>query len=45
VPIRQLELYKDRIKFENDDKMNPAERTTKMAEIDRKLADLAKLAK
>ena len=45
VPIRQLELYKDRIKFENDDKMNPAERTTKMAEIDKKLADLAKLAK
>jgi phosphonate transport system substrate-binding protein len=45
VPIRQLELYKDRIKFENDDKMNPAERTAKMAEIDKKLADLAKLAK
>jgi phosphonate transport system substrate-binding protein len=45
VPIRQLELYKDRIKFENDDKMNAQERTTKIAEIDRKLADLAKLAK
>ena len=45
VPIRQLELYKDRIKFENDDKMNSQERTTKIAEIDRKLADLAKLVK
>ena len=45
VPIRQLELYKDRIKFENDDKMNAQERTTKIAEIDRKLADLAKLVK
>ena len=45
VPIRQLELYKDRIKFENDEKMNAQERTTKIAEIDRKLADLAKLVK
>lgn len=45
VPIRQLELYKDRIKFENDDKMNVQERSTKIAEIDRKLAELAKLAK
>ncbi|MEI6301292.1 MAG: phosphonate ABC transporter substrate-binding protein [Betaproteobacteria bacterium] len=45
VPIRQLELYKDRIKFENDDKMNAQERTTKIADIDRKLADLAKLVK
>jgi len=45
VPIRQLELYKDRIKFESDEKMNPAERTAKMAEIDKKLADLAKLVK
>ena len=45
VPIRQLELYKDRIKFENDDKMNANEKTAKMAEIDKKLADLAKLSK
>ena len=45
VPIRQLELYKDRIKFENDEKMNAQERNTKIAEIDRKLADLAKLVK
>ncbi len=45
VPIRQLELYKDRIKFESDEKMNAQERTTKIAEIDRKLADLAKLVK
>jgi phosphonate transport system substrate-binding protein len=45
IPIRQLELYKDRIKFENDDKMNAAEKTAKMAEIDKKLADLAKLSK
>jgi hypothetical protein len=38
-------LYKDRIKYENDDKMSAAERTAKMAEIDKKLADLAKLSK
>jgi phosphonate transport system substrate-binding protein len=45
VPIRQLELYKDRIKFESDEKMNPNERNAKLAEIDKKLADLAQMSK
>ena len=45
VPIRQLELYKDRIKFEGDEKMSAAEKTAKLAEIDKKLADLAAATK
>ena len=45
VPIRQLELYKDRIKYETDDKMNASDKSAKLAEIDKKLADLAKLIK
>lgn len=42
VPIRQLELFKDRNKFEADATMPAAEKQTKVAEIDRKLAELAK---
>ena len=45
VPIRQLELYKDRIKLETDDKMAAGEKSAKLADIDKKLADLANLAK
>jgi phosphonate transport system substrate-binding protein len=45
VPIRQLELYKDRIKIETDEKMAAAEKSSKLADIDKKLADLANLAK
>ena len=45
VPIRQLELYKDRIKIETDEKMTAAEKSSKLADIDKKLADLANLAK
>jgi len=40
LPIRQLELYKDRSKFENDAAMNEAEKKAKLAEIDKKLAEL-----
>ena len=39
-PIRQLELYRDKIKLEADTAMNPAERTAKLDEINRKLAEL-----
>jgi phosphonate transport system substrate-binding protein len=42
VPIRQLELFKDRSKFENDANMSEADKRAKLAEIDAKLADLAK---
>lgn len=45
LPIRQLELFKDRKKFENDTRMTDAERNAKLAEIDAKLAELVKLMK
>jgi phosphonate transport system substrate-binding protein len=45
VPIRQLELFKDRRKFEGDANMSDADRKTKLAEIDAKLAALAGKAK
>jgi phosphonate transport system substrate-binding protein len=42
IPIRQLELYKDRVKFESDANMTAAEKQAKLAEIDAKLSALAK---
>jgi phosphonate transport system substrate-binding protein len=42
IPIRQLELFKDRMKFESDVNMSAAEKQTKIADIDAKLAALAK---
>ncbi len=45
LPIRQLELFKDRRKFEGDANMSDADRQVKLAEIDAKLAELAKLVK
>jgi phosphonate transport system substrate-binding protein len=39
-PIRQLELFKDRKKFENAPGMSDAERAAKLAEIDQALAKL-----
>ncbi len=42
IPIRQLELFKDRMKAETDDKLSPAERSKLLAEIDQKLAALGK---
>jgi len=44
VPIRQLEMFKDRRKVEGDTAMTDAERQKKLAEIDAKLAELAKLS-
>ncbi len=41
-PIRQLELFKDRMKFESDANMNATEKLAKLADIDAKLAALAK---
>jgi phosphonate transport system substrate-binding protein len=42
IPIRQLELAKDRRKVETDTTLNDAERAGKIKDIDAKLADLAK---
>lgn len=43
IPIRQLELFKDRKKVEADENMNAAEKKAKFDEIDAKLSVLAKL--
>jgi len=43
IPIRQLELFKDRKKVEADENMNTADKKVKLDEIDAKLAVLAKL--
>lgn len=45
LPIRQLELFKERGKYENDPNMTEADKKAKLAEIDAKLADLAKQMK
>lgn len=45
IPIRQLELFKDRNKFLNDEHMSEAEKKARVAEIDAKLATLAKQTK
>ncbi|MBI1892041.1 MAG: phosphonate ABC transporter substrate-binding protein [Burkholderiales bacterium] len=41
-PIRQLELFKQKTKLEADAGMNADEKKAKIADIDRKLSDLAK---
>jgi phosphonate transport system substrate-binding protein len=45
LPIRQLELFKDRRKFEGDANMSETEKKVKLAEIDGKLAELARQVK
>src|SRR5262249_50233247 len=40
VPIRQLELFREKSKLEADANMAPAEKQAKLAEINRKLAEL-----
>ena len=45
IPIRQLELAKDRKKFEDDANMSDADKRARLAEIDAKLDALAKLAR
>ncbi|MDP1741369.1 MAG: phosphonate ABC transporter substrate-binding protein [Polaromonas sp.] len=42
IPIRQLELFKERNKFEADAALPAGEKQAKVAEIDRKLAELSK---
>ncbi|MCF8157362.1 MAG: phosphonate ABC transporter substrate-binding protein [Rhodoferax sp.] len=43
IPIRQLELFKDRKKAEADENMNATDKKARLDEIDAKLAVLAKL--
>jgi phosphonate transport system substrate-binding protein len=43
-PIRQLQLFRDRTKLENDDKLAAAEKAGKIAAIDAELAKLKVLA-
>jgi phosphonate transport system substrate-binding protein len=40
IPIRQLELFKDKTKIENDTAMSAADKSAKLEEINRKLAQL-----
>jgi phosphonate transport system substrate-binding protein len=42
IPIRELELFRDRSRAETDEKLSPAERARVIAEIDAKLAALKK---
>lgn len=41
IPIRQLDLFKDKVKLEADTAMPAAERQAKLAEIEKKLLDLS----
>lgn len=43
VPIRQLELFKERNRLEADTAMGASDKQAKLAEIDRKLAEIGKL--
>ena len=42
IPIRQLELFKDRVKVENDAQYSAEEKARLLADLDKKLAALAK---
>ena len=42
IPIRQLELFRDRRRAETDEKLSPADRERVLAEIDAKLSALQK---
>lgn len=40
IPIRQLDLFREKTRIENDDKIAASEKATRIAEIDRRLAEL-----
>lgn len=42
LPIRQLELFKERKKYEGDPNMSPREKQEKLAEIDSKLTEISR---
>jgi len=41
IPIRQLDLFRERTRIENDDKIAAGERQTRLADIERRLAELS----
>ncbi len=41
IPIRQLELFKDKSKIESDSALSDADKQVRIAEIDRKLAEIS----
>lgn len=44
IPLREVGLFRDRLKIENDDSLSAQEKQAKLREIDDKLADLKKQA-
>jgi len=40
IPLRQIGLFRDKLKIESDDKMSAEEKAAKIREIDAKLAQL-----
>jgi phosphonate transport system substrate-binding protein len=42
IPIRQLELFRDRLKVENDDKLSASDKSRLLGEIDQKITALRK---
>ena len=44
IPLRQIGLFRDKLKIESDDKMSPDEKAAKIREIDAKLAQLQREA-
>jgi phosphonate transport system substrate-binding protein len=44
IPFRELALFRDRTKIQNDDKLSADEKAKQIREIDAKLADLKKQA-
>ena len=42
IPIRQLQLFKDKLKIESDDKLSDADKKAKIEKIDAALAEVAK---
>lgn len=45
IPIRQLALFKDKLKIENDSNMSAADKQSKLAEIETQLEELAVLSR
>ncbi len=43
-PIRQLQLFRDKLRLQNDDRLDEADKAARIAEIDAKLAELKVLA-
>jgi phosphonate transport system substrate-binding protein len=44
LPIRELGVFRDRLRIESDDKLSPTEKAAKLKELDDKLAEIKKQA-